>query len=105
MEMVTMIGYAASLCSVASFVPQALKIARSQETAAISTRMYLLTVTGFALWTLFGLLRNELPIILATGYADFPNAHMQNLPRLSKPFGSHELRLILTTLNRQPLAS
>jgi MtN3 and saliva related transmembrane protein len=65
MEMVTVIGYAASLCSVASFVPQALKIARSQETAAISTRMYLLTVTGFALWTLSGLLRNELPIILA----------------------------------------
>jgi len=64
METVTVIGYAASLCSVASFVPQAFKIARCQKTAAISTRMYLLTVTGFALWTLFGLLRNELPIIL-----------------------------------------
>jgi MtN3 and saliva related transmembrane protein len=65
METATAIGYAASLCSVAGFVPQALKIARSQKRAAISMSMYLLTVTGFALWTLFGLLRNELPIVLA----------------------------------------
>jgi signal transduction histidine kinase len=47
----------------------------------------------------------ELPIILATGYADFPNSTTLNLPRLSKPFGSHELALILTTLKQRSLAS
>ncbi|MBB3660781.1 MtN3 and saliva related transmembrane protein [Rhizobium sp. BK650] len=65
MEIATGIGYAASVCSVASFVPQAIKIARTRDTGAISTRMYILTVTGFGLWTGFGLLRDELPIILA----------------------------------------
>ncbi|HEX9330157.1 MAG TPA: PAS domain S-box protein [Reyranella sp.] len=49
--------------------------------------------------------QSDMPIILATGYADFPNSHAQSLPRLSKPFGSHELSLILTTLNQRPLAS
>lgn len=33
--------------------------------AAISARMYGLTVFGLALWTAFGLLRSEWPIILA----------------------------------------
>ncbi len=50
-------------------------------------------------------LRPGLPVILATGYADFPNSNAQDLPRLSKPFGSHELASILVTLHQRSLAS
>jgi hypothetical protein len=50
-------------------------------------------------------MRPDLPVILATGYADFPNSTAQSLPRLSKPFGSHELASILINLNQRPLAS
>lgn len=64
MDMAAMIGYGASKCSVASFIPQAAKIIRSRETKAISAKMYVLTITGFALWTVFGVLRWEMPIIL-----------------------------------------
>ncbi|TGR65503.1 hypothetical protein EN837_21660 [bacterium M00.F.Ca.ET.194.01.1.1] len=59
-----LVGYLASICSVASFIPQVWKVMRSGDTEAISVRMYMLTVTGFALWTTFGLLRGEWPIIL-----------------------------------------
>ncbi|AUC13539.1 SemiSWEET family sugar transporter [Agrobacterium pusense] len=59
-----LVGYLASICSVASFIPQVWKVMRSSDTEAISVRMYMLTVTGFALWTTFGLLRGEWPIIL-----------------------------------------
>lgn len=59
-----LVGYLASICSVASFIPQVWKVMRSGDTEAISVRMYVLTVTGFALWTTFGLLRGEWPIIL-----------------------------------------
>ncbi len=65
MDPVSLIGYAASFCSVISFIPQAMKVARTKDTAAISIRMYLLTVTGFTLWTIFGLMKGEIPIILA----------------------------------------
>ncbi|MDM9644874.1 SemiSWEET transporter [Rhizobium sp. S163] len=65
MDFVSLIGYCASICSVVSFLPQALKVIRTKDTEAISTRMYVLTVTGFALWTAFGIMRGELPIILA----------------------------------------
>lgn len=64
MDIALVVGYCASACSVFSFVPQAVKVIRSRDAAAISGWMYLLTVMGFALWTAFGFLREEFPIIL-----------------------------------------
>ncbi len=58
------VGYLASICSVASFIPQVWKVMRTGDTAAISARMYMLSVTGFALWAGFGFLRGEWPIIM-----------------------------------------
>lgn len=37
---------------------------KTGDTAAISARMYTLTVVGFALWSAFGILKQEWPIIL-----------------------------------------
>lgn len=59
-----LVGYLASICSVTSFVPQVWKVIKTGDTAAISARMYALTVVGFALWTAFGILRTEWPIML-----------------------------------------
>lgn len=64
MDTALLIGYMASVCSVTSFVPQVWKVLKSGDTAAISARMYALTVLGFALWSGFGVLRSEWPIIL-----------------------------------------
>ncbi|HEV8390236.1 MAG TPA: response regulator [Dongiaceae bacterium] len=84
----------------------ALSVLRSgKRIDAVITDYAMPDMTGAELAAQIRGLRPDIPIILATGYADFPSAHMQSLPRLSKPFGSHELRLILTTLNQQPLAS
>ncbi|MEJ5023019.1 SemiSWEET family transporter [Ochrobactrum vermis] len=58
------VGYIASACSVSSFLAQVIKIAKTRDTATISVRMYTFTVIGFALWTTFGILRGEWPIIL-----------------------------------------
>lgn len=49
MDIALIVGYLASVCSMTSFVPQAWKIIRMGDTAAISMRMYAVTVTGFAL--------------------------------------------------------
>ncbi len=64
MDVALLVGYLASLCSVTSFVPQVWKVVRTGDTAAISGRMYTLTVIGFALWSAFGILKTEWPIIL-----------------------------------------
>ncbi|MDZ4790146.1 MAG: SemiSWEET transporter [Hyphomicrobiales bacterium] len=58
------VGAFATIASITSFTPQAWKILKSRDTRSISTRMYLLTVCGFALWTFYGLLTGSWPLIL-----------------------------------------
>ena len=48
------IGAAAAVCSTASFAPQFLKIWREKSSSEVSLRMYLLTVSAFALWSHYG---------------------------------------------------
>jgi len=59
------LGAVAALCSVTSFVPQVVKIVRDRDAAAVSLRMYAITVTGFALWTVYGWILGEWPLIAA----------------------------------------
>jgi MtN3 and saliva related transmembrane protein len=60
----TLIGAAASIASTGSFVPQAWKVIKTRETKDLSTKMYCLTVAGFALWTVYGALIGEWPLIV-----------------------------------------
>ncbi|MFO1127076.1 MAG: SemiSWEET transporter [Rhodospirillales bacterium] len=58
------VGTVAGICSTSSFVPQVLKAWREGDTAAISKRMYLITVTAFSLWILYGVMIGSVPIIV-----------------------------------------
>ena len=57
------IGVGAALCSMASFLPQVVKIIRERDASAVSLRMYIVTVTGFALWTAYGVALKSWPLI------------------------------------------
>jgi signal transduction histidine kinase len=84
----------------------ALNALRSDKTIdAVITDYAMPDMTGAELAVQIRRLRPDMPVILATGYADFPNSNVQGLPRLSKPFGARELASILTMLNQRPLAS
>lgn len=60
-----MVGTAAALCSMASFTPQIVKIWKERDASSISLRMYLVTVTGFILWTVYGALSGSWPVTVA----------------------------------------
>ena len=60
-----LIGYTAAIVSTSSFVPQVWKVVRSGDTEAISSRMYVLTVGGFALWTVYGWLEASWPLVVS----------------------------------------
>lgn len=62
---INIVGSAAGICSMASFVPQVLKIVRERDASGVSLRMFAVTITAFALWTLFGVLQNAWPIIVS----------------------------------------
>jgi MtN3 and saliva related transmembrane protein len=56
------VGFVAALCSMGSFIPQVVKIVRERDASSVSLRMYLVTVTGFALWSVYGLLLASWPL-------------------------------------------
>ena len=87
METVTIVGYLAAFCSMTSFTPQAWKIIKTRDTGSISAPMYALTVSGFALWLTFGLMKDEWPIIITNGVCLLLSAFillMTVLPRAKK---------------------
>ena len=56
------VGTVAALCSMTSFVPQIAKIWRERDASSVSLRMYLVTVTGFSLWIVYGLSIGSWPV-------------------------------------------
>ncbi len=63
MDLPTLIGAAATAASTASFSPQAWQIIKTRRTHDISAGMYALTVSGFALWTAYGMALHQWPLI------------------------------------------
>lgn len=65
MNFVTILGFAAAILTTSSFLPQAIKTIRSNDTKSISFFMYLLFSTGTLLWLLFGIFSANMPILIA----------------------------------------
>lgn len=61
----TWIGIAAALLTTAAFAPQAYKAWRSRSTGDVSLAMFAMMVAGIALWLTYGILIDDLPLILA----------------------------------------
>ena len=61
--LVNALGTAAALCSMSSFVPQVVKIWREKDASSVSLHMYAVTVTGFTLWTVYGVMLKSWPLI------------------------------------------
>ena len=59
------VGVAAGLCSMSSFVPQLIKIAREKRAEGVSLRTYVVNVTGFVLWVAYGALLGSWPVAVS----------------------------------------
>ena len=63
--MTELIGTLAAILTTLSFVPQAVLVIRTGETAGISLTMYGMFTVGIAFWLVYGILRADMPIIIA----------------------------------------
>lgn len=61
---VQLIGIAAAIASTVSFAPQAWKIIKTRDVTGLSTPMYLITVSAFALWLGYGWLKSDWALIM-----------------------------------------
>ncbi|MGX1742188.1 SemiSWEET family sugar transporter [Bosea robiniae] len=85
MNWVAVAGTLAALCSTICFVPQAWRIVRTRDTKAISPLTYSLTVTGFALWTAYGLGLGQWPLIVTNSICFVLSAFILIMTLLPRP--------------------
>jgi MtN3 and saliva related transmembrane protein len=69
MDVITVVGLVAALFTTASLLPQLIKVYKTKSTKDISTCMFALFGGGVLLWFIYGLLINDLPIIIANSLA------------------------------------
>jgi len=66
--MTDLVGYFAAACTSISFIPQAILVWKTNKTEGISLYMFLIFCTGLLAWLTYGILLNELPIIIANSF-------------------------------------
>lgn len=65
----TIIGIGASAFTSTSLIPQLIKILREKKADDISLLMLAVLFTGLSLWVWYGVLKNDLIIILSNAFA------------------------------------
>ena len=65
MKATTILGLIAASLTTLSFVPQVVKTWKMKETRDISLSMFVLLAVGIILWTVYGFIIQDLPVILA----------------------------------------
>lgn len=63
------LGLAAGVCTTAAVVPQLWKAWKTKKVSDVSPGMFFVLITGLALWTVYGVIQNDLPIIITNGVA------------------------------------
>jgi CheY-like chemotaxis protein len=77
---------------------EALGFLRAQDFDLVITDQSMPKMTGAQLLEIIARERPGLPVILATGYAEFPEGVAAKTPRLGKPFTERDLARILTSV-------
>lgn len=63
--MTTALGLAAAFFTTISYFPQLMKVWRTGETGDLSLKMLLALATGLALWIAYGVVKQDIAIIVA----------------------------------------
>jgi MtN3 and saliva related transmembrane protein len=64
MSTLEIIGFIAASLSVICLIPQAVKIIKTRDTEAISIWMYILFFLSIIFWLIYGVMLNNVPIIM-----------------------------------------
>ena len=65
MNITNIIGYLAAICTSIAFIPQVVKVARTNRTDGISLGMYIIFILSVLLWFTYGVLIKSYEIIFS----------------------------------------
>lgn len=71
-----LLGIVAGVLTSISMIPQLVKVIREKNVEDISLLMLLVLISGLSLWVWYGVLKNELPIILSNSFAVLVNVSL-----------------------------
>ncbi|AZI54840.1 hypothetical protein EIB75_06090 [Epilithonimonas vandammei] len=70
---IEVLGLVAGGITSVAMMPQLIKVIKEKNTEDISVVMLLVLITGLSLWVWYGILQNELPIILSNSFSVLVN--------------------------------
>lgn len=78
------IGIAAGVLTSTSMLPQLAKLIKEKKADAISPVMLIVLISGLTLWTFYGILKNDWPIIITNAFAWLVNGVLLILRQVYK---------------------
>jgi len=69
MDYIQILGLLAAIFTTGANVPQAYKVVKTRSTKSLSAYGFSMLFIGSMLWVIYGIYRNDIPIILANGIA------------------------------------
>jgi MtN3 and saliva related transmembrane protein len=76
MNWTQVIGLAAGVCTATSLLPQVVKTIKEKKAEDVSLGMLLVLATGILLWIVYGIKKNDLPIIATNSFSLLVNIVM-----------------------------
>jgi MtN3 and saliva related transmembrane protein len=70
------IGIAAGVLTAISMLPQVFKTIKTKKAEHVSPLMLIILICGVSLWVVYGILKNDLPIIFTNGFSVLVNMCM-----------------------------
>lgn len=70
------LGLLAGVCTTAAVIPQIRKAWKTKKVEDVSPGMFIVLLVGLALWVVYGIIQNDLPIIATNGIALALNGFM-----------------------------
>lgn len=69
MNLINIIGIVAGICTSASLLPQLIKIIKEKKVEDLSLGMFLSLIIGVSLWIVYGVMRDDMPIIFTNAFS------------------------------------
>ena len=76
MDWTQIIGLAAGICTATSLLPQVFKTLKEKKAEDVSLVMLLVLMTGISLWIVYGIKKDDLPIIATNSFSLLVNITM-----------------------------
>ncbi|HYK46246.1 MAG TPA: SemiSWEET transporter [Parafilimonas sp.] len=75
-DIILFTGIAAGVLTAASMLPQVFKTLKTKKAEHVSPLMLVILICGVALWLVYGILKNDMPIMLTNGFSIIVNLLM-----------------------------